>query len=110
MHRDWEPYDENRHEVELVEGSGLAALYPGVHTATINSVHHQSVKEVGDDIAVEARSTVDGVVEAVRLQDSDGAFVAGVQWHPEWVGTRDDLLPSEPLLRDFLDRARRRVS
>lgn len=108
VHRDWEPYDENRHDVELVEGTRLAELYPGVRTATINSVHHQSVKEVGDELVVEARSVVDGVVEALRLDDRDGSYVAAVQWHPEWVEHRDDLLPSEPVLRDFLDRARRR--
>jgi putative glutamine amidotransferase len=107
VHRDWEPYDDNRHEVELVEGSELASLYPGVRSATINSVHHQSVKDLGDEIEVEAWSADDGVVEAVRLRDSDGAYIAGVQWHPEWVGPRDDLLPSAPLLDDFLDRARR---
>jgi putative glutamine amidotransferase len=105
VHRDWEPYDENRHEVELVEGSELAALYPGIRTAMINSVHHQSVKDLGDDIVVEARSTGDDVVEAVRLQDPDGAFVAGVQWHPEWAGANAGMLPSEPILRDFLARA-----
>jgi putative glutamine amidotransferase len=106
VHRDWEPYDENRHRVELIEGSCLARLYPGVRTATINSVHHQSVKDLGDELVIEARSLDDGVVEAVRLSDSDGAFVAGVQWHPEWVGDRSDLLPSGPLLDEFLERAR----
>jgi putative glutamine amidotransferase len=105
VHRDWEPYDENRHTIELIEGTGLAELYPGVRDATINSVHHQSVKELGDDLVVEARSTDDGIVEAVRLADGDAAYVFGVQWHPEWVGDRDDLLPSAPILRDFLDRA-----
>jgi putative glutamine amidotransferase len=107
VHRDWELYDENRHGVELVDGTRLAELYPGVGTATINSVHHQSVKDLGDELVVEARSTVDGVVEALRLEDGDGSYVAAVQWHPEWVGPRTDLLPSEPVLEDFLATARR---
>jgi gamma-glutamyl-gamma-aminobutyrate hydrolase PuuD len=105
-HRDWEPYDENRHEVELVEGTALAELYPGVRTATINSVHHQSVKDLGDELVVEARSADDGVVEAIRLADGDGSYVAAVQWHPEWMGGRDDLLSSQPILDEFLERAR----
>jgi putative glutamine amidotransferase len=108
VHRDWEPYDANCHRVELVEGSSLAGLYPGVRTATINSVHHQSVKDLGDQLVVEARSTDDGVIEAIRLDDGDGAYVTAVQWHPEWVGGRDDLLPSAPILDDFLERARDR--
>lgn len=106
VHRDWEPYDENCHEVELMEGTGLAELYPGVRTATVNSVHHQSVKDLGDELVVEARSTADGVVEALRLDDGDGSYVAAVQWHPEWVGDRDGLLPSAPIRDEFLARAR----
>jgi putative glutamine amidotransferase len=108
VHRDWEPYDENRHEVALVDGTALAGLYPGVHTATINCVHHQSIKVLGDQLVVEARSTDDDVVEAVRLDDGEGSYVAGVQWHPEWVGERTDLLSSDPIRQDFLDRVRAR--
>jgi putative glutamine amidotransferase len=106
VHRDWEPYDQNCHEIELVPGSALAELYPGTSVATVNSVHHQSVKDLGDDLQVDARSTVDGVVEALRLDDGDGAYVVAVQWHPEWVGERDGLLPSAPILHQFLQRAR----
>jgi len=106
VHRDWEPYDENRHHIELVEGTGLADLYPGVTTAAVNSVHHQSVKDLGDDLVVEARSSDDGVIEAVRLVDGERSYIAGVQWHPEWVDERNDLLPSRPLLDAFLERAR----
>jgi putative glutamine amidotransferase len=106
VHRDWEPYDDNRHRVELVPESCLAALYPGVETATVNSVHHQAVKDLGDGLVVEARSVDDGVVEAVRLVDDEASYIAGVQWHPEWVGNREDLLPSAPLLEEFLVRVR----
>jgi putative glutamine amidotransferase len=106
VHRDWEPYDENRHNIELVDGTGLADLYPGVTTAAVNSVHHQSVKDLGDELVVEARSTDDGVIEAVRLVDGEGSYITGVQWHPEWVDERHDLLPSRPLLDEFLERAR----
>lgn len=109
-HRDWEPYDQNRHAIELVEGTQLAELYPGVRTAIINSVHHQSVKDIGDELVVEARSTDDGVIEALRLDDGDDAYVAAVQWHPEWMGARDEALPSAPILEDFLERARGRRS
>jgi putative glutamine amidotransferase len=107
VHRDWEPYDDNRHRVELVADTSLAALYPGVETAAVNSVHHQAVKDLGDGLVVEARSLEDGVVEAVRLTDHEASYVAGVQWHPEWVGGRADLLPSAPILEEFLGRVRR---
>jgi len=105
VHRSQELYDANLHDVELVAGSGLAALYPGVGVATVNSIHHQSVKDVGDGLAVEARSADDGVVEAVRLLD--GGWVLGVQWHPEFFDPDDDrLLDCDPIRRAFLDEAR----
>jgi putative glutamine amidotransferase len=106
VHRDWERYEDNRHDVELVAGGGLAALHPGTTTATVNSVHHQAVRRVGAGLVVEARACADGVVEALRLDDPAGRYVVGVQWHPEWVGDRADLLPSAPLLDEFLDAAR----
>jgi putative glutamine amidotransferase len=105
-HRDWDRYDENRHRIELVDGSGLAKLYPGVSTAAINSVHHQATKDIGNGLVVEAVSPDDGVIEALRLDDPNDAYVFGVQWHPEWVGRRDHLLPSAPILDEFVDRAR----
>ena len=45
-HRDWDIYDHNLHEVELVEGSRLAAVYGGDGVVTVNSVHHQAVKDL----------------------------------------------------------------
>jgi putative glutamine amidotransferase len=105
-HRDWHRYDRNEHELELVDGSGLAELYPGCGLARTNSVHHQAVKDLGRGLTVEARCRADGVVEAIRLDDPAGRYVFGVQWHPEWVGDREGLLPPGPILREFLDRAR----
>lgn len=109
-HRDWHRYDRNEHEVQLVEGSALARLYPNVSTARTNSVHHQAVKDLGNGLTVEARAVADGIVEAVRLEDADDRYVFGVQWHPEWVGDRDHLLSPRPILAEFLDRARRVAS
>lgn len=109
-HRDWHRYDGNEHEVELVDGSGLAKLYPACERPRINSVHHQAVKDLGNGLVVEARAAVDEVVEAIRLDDADGRYVFGVQWHPEWVGDREGLLPSGPILQEFLDHARGAVN
>jgi putative glutamine amidotransferase len=115
VHRDWEPYDSHRHTIDLVPGSRLAKLYPGVERAVVNSVHHQSVRRLGDGLVVEARATHDGVIEALRLDD--GAYVVGVQWHPEWMPIPGDAdgdagvgsepeLSSVPILDEFLERAR----
>lgn len=103
VHRDWDAYDANAHEIELVAGSGLAALYPGVATAVVNSVHHQAVNDPGAALRVEAVSTADGIIEALRF-DGD-RYAVGVQWHPEFMySAGDTLLPTGPLLGEFLDR------
>ncbi|MGZ4693564.1 MAG: gamma-glutamyl-gamma-aminobutyrate hydrolase family protein [Acidimicrobiales bacterium] len=103
-HRNWDIYDANRHEVDLVAGSRLAALYGDADRVTVNSVHHQAVKDPADGFVVEAMSTTDGIVEALRLPGE--RFVAGVQWHPEFtpLGATDQI-PAEPVIDDFLAAA-----
>jgi putative glutamine amidotransferase len=108
-HRSQERYDRNLHEVDLVAGGGLAALWPGVATALVNSIHHQAIDEVGTGLAVEARSRPDGIVEAVRLTDA-GRWAVGVQWHPEFFDGVDDgtMLDNDPLRDEFLAACERR--
>ena len=107
-HRDWEIYDQNFHEIDLTPGSGLSQLYPGTAKAKINTVHHQGLKDLGKGLKVEARCPVDQVIEAVRL-DSPTDWVFGVQWHPEFHDPKDtSLLDSRPVLKSFLDEARKR--
>lgn len=47
---------------------------------TVNSLHHQAVKDIADNFVIAARAE-DGVVEAIETK-GDG-FILGVQWHPE---------------------------
>lgn len=107
VHRSQELYDRNLHQVDLLEGSVLATLNGGATTVTVNSVHHQAVKDVGKGLVVEARSTDDGVVEGLRLDDPDDRYVAAVQWHPEFFAGVDDgtMFDNGPLLAEFLGRA-----
>jgi len=100
FHRSAQLYDRNHHQIEIVPGSRLAALYPGLKTATVNSVHHQGIKDLAQGFVVEARAT-DGVIEAFRHTGEE--YVAGVQWHPEFhVGDNAHLLSGAPLLADFM--------
>ena len=104
-HRDAGLYDQNFHAVDLVAGSPLSSLYPGVTRATVNSVHHQGVKDLAREFVVEAVSSDDGIVEAFRW--TGPSYVAAVQWHPEFHDwTRTDLLSGDPLLADFLQATR----
>ncbi len=106
-HRDQTLYHENTHKVVLEPGAVLHQLY-GVRSALVNSVHHQAIRELGDGLCVEARSSEDGVIEAVRL---DGELYAvGVQWHPEFQEPwQRELLATRPLLDDFLAAVAKRM-
>ncbi len=112
VHRSQELYDHNLHRVDLVEGCGLAALYPGQGSVLVNSIHHQAVRDLGEGLVVEARSSDDGIVEAIRLAPTgpdDRRWAFGVQWHPEFFEGVDDgsMLDNDPILHQFLDEARK---
>lgn len=49
---------------------------------SVNSSHHQSIKELGENLAVAATSE-DGVIEAYEYVGEDTRWLKGVQWHPE---------------------------
>jgi putative glutamine amidotransferase len=98
-------YDAHRHEIVFPAGSSLAQLFPTQGRALVNSIHHQAVKDLGRDIAVEAISDPDGIVEAIRYQRAD--FVMGLQWHPEFHRAGGvELLDCTPILDAFLRSAR----
>jgi putative glutamine amidotransferase len=104
-HRNWDIYDRNSHATALVPGSGLARLYPGTTLIKTNSVHHQAVKDLGRELAVEAWSEPDGVVEAIRW--TGPSYVFAVQWHPEFHDRADrSFIDDTPILEDFLAHAR----
>jgi gamma-glutamyl-gamma-aminobutyrate hydrolase PuuD len=105
-HRDLDLYDELAHDIRIVRNSQLAAIYGGIETARVTSIHHQALKKLGTGIIVEATST-DAVIEAAR--HAGHAFVMGVQWHPEFHDARfPSHLPTEPLVKAFIDAAARR--
>ncbi|HYQ31478.1 MAG TPA: gamma-glutamyl-gamma-aminobutyrate hydrolase family protein [Polyangiaceae bacterium] len=108
VHRNWEVYDQLFHDVALTPNGFLSDLYGGPRTARVTSVHHQGIKRLGRDLLVEAVSTNDQMVEAIRLGGGE-AFVLGVQWHPEFQDAEDpELLSSRVLLQGFLNEVRRR--
>ena len=109
QHLHVQQYDRQFHDAEILPGSGLARLYPGVQRTTINSIHHQAVKDLGRDLVVEARSVPDGLVEAIRWRGP--SLVFGMQWHPEFMA-QDQHHPSQldgrPILEEFLAACLRR--
>jgi len=73
------PKDVPTHDVDVVEGTRLAALV-GAGRLRVNSTHHQAVRAVAPGLLVSARAP-DGVVEGIELPSH--RFALGVQWHPE---------------------------
>jgi putative glutamine amidotransferase len=65
------------HEVRVVDGTLTSTLLPA--SWSVNSLHHQTVSEVGKGLIVSARAT-DGVVEGLETPEGD---LLAVQWHPE---------------------------
>lgn len=105
-HLDRDTYDQNQHEIDIVPGSGLARVYGRLGRATVNSIHHQSVKALGRGLKVEAVSPADGVIEAIRWSGSSHAV--GLQWHPEFHPAGESpLLDGSPVLLEFLAEAQK---
>src|SRR5206468_10570728 len=49
-----EQYDAHRHAIVFPPGSSLGKLFPNQTRPTVNSIHHQAVKELGRHITTEA--------------------------------------------------------
>lgn len=98
-------YDSHYHAIHFPKGSTLAPLFSAQSEALVNSIHHQAVKDLGRDLAIEAVSGDDNIVEAIRYRKAP--FVMGLQWHPEFHRAGSpDLLDCTPILDHFLRAAR----
>jgi putative glutamine amidotransferase len=75
------------HPVEVTAPSRLREIL-GPDAVAVNSIHHQAVDRVGEDLVVTARCPADGVVEGLERPSS--RFVVAVQWHPESFWNRAD--------------------
>lgn len=77
----------NYHNIFTEEGSRLREIIG--EKLVVNSFHHQSIKELGDNLKITARSG-DGVVEAV--ENLEGTFFMGIQFHPEFTQHNEDFM------------------
>ncbi len=84
---------------EAPEKDGLLQL-------PINSSHHQAIGVPGDGLRIVARSTGDGVIEAVEADttpDGKPHWLLGLQWHPE--RTTAISPASQAIFKDFVAAA-----
>ena len=76
----------------------------GSQTGIVNSYHHQAVERTGPGMRITAVAE-NGVAEAIEREHAqEGAFMMGVQWHPERLTQSPDL--ALPLAEYFLEEAR----
>lgn len=88
------------HGATAEPGSLLAEVYGTEFT--VNSHHHQAVKDLAPGFRVTMRSADDGVVEAIEHETLP---IFAVQWHPERMVGRfatGDTVDGLPLLRHFV--------
>jgi putative glutamine amidotransferase len=87
-----QPAGTRQHTVDIDPGSSTATAL-GTTTVTVNSLHHQAIRDLAPGLAVTGRAP-DGIIEAVASTDDWPMWA--VQWHPESLGADD-----EPSLRLF---------
>ena len=104
VHRDGEAYDRLFHDVQLVPGTRLETLLSQNSSRKINSIHHQGIKDLAPGFVAEALCPDDGTIEAIR--HTGDAWVAAVQWHPEFHKPEYGVMDDSALLHDFLQAAR----
>lgn len=85
------------HDIDVTEGSLLHRI-SGTNSFPVKSYHHQSVNKVGTGLLVNA-VTSDGIVEGIESET--GAYVLGVQWHPEL----EDTEISKSIFGEFISAA-----
>lgn len=90
-----EPGSVEQHVVALEDGSVLAEIYGSC--LAVNSLHHQSVDQLGANLRVTA-STDDSGVEGV---EHTVLPIVAVQWHPEMLATA----ASDPIFTWLINQA-----
>ncbi len=68
-----------------VDASSMLQRYMGQAEISVNSLHDQAVKDLGEGMIATAFDQ-DGIVQAI--ESTDGALRLGVQWHPEYLPQR----------------------
>lgn len=86
------------HIVRMEKGSHLKKILD-LEEMSVNSLHHQGIKDVSSALKPAAYSP-DGLVEALELPDHP--FGIGVQWHPEWM---KDQPATDRLFKAFIKAA-----
>ncbi|MEQ9115193.1 MAG: gamma-glutamyl-gamma-aminobutyrate hydrolase family protein [Rickettsiales bacterium] len=94
IHKHSKSPDIDWHEIKI-EKNSLLFKATGKLSYKVNSHHHQAVKNIGDNLIVNAKSQ-DGVIEGI--EHTKKRFCLGVEWHPEYLKNLED----KKLFRSFI--------
>jgi len=89
------------HSVAIASESCLASIL-GTTQLSVNSVHHQAVREPAPGLRASAWAP-DGVIEAIESCFPETGFILGVQWHPERLAEK--MPEHRPLFERFVKAA-----
>ncbi len=93
MYQDIDNHMNKNHYVKIREKSILSSYFNSKNIY-VNSIHHQAVKDIGNNLKVIAVSKEDNYIEAIESFDKK---ILGLQWHIERI-------PEQyPLLKKFLE-------
>ena len=84
------------HDTVIEKYSWLYGLY-GEH-ATVNSAHHQAIRELGSGLTAVQHCPRDGCIEAIAHIELP---ILGVQWHPERIDNQHTALSGTKVLSYF---------
>jgi len=96
-HEQVNPRNEVSHEVKITKNSKLFKIIQS-DKIKVNSAHHQSVKNTGENFIASAFAS-DNVVEAI--EHTKHSWCIGLQWHPEFLITDSDVA----IIKDFINHA-----
>jgi len=97
-HFDLNNIDTPSHKIIINKNSVLNSIFKK-QVIDVNSLHHQSINQVGNTLNLCALS-FDGSVEGVEYFDPS-YFCVGVQWHPETLLSKTDTM--KPLFSAFIN-------
>jgi microsomal dipeptidase-like Zn-dependent dipeptidase/gamma-glutamyl-gamma-aminobutyrate hydrolase PuuD len=75
------------HTVKIKKNSKLFSIVNRQSSISVNSFHHQAIKNIAPDFEAVAFAP-DGVVEAI--ESIEGKAIIGIQWHPENMAVADN--------------------
>tara|TARA_B100001057_G_scaffold325083_1_gene325293 strand:+ start:696 stop:1391 length:696 start_codon:yes stop_codon:yes gene_type:complete len=85
-HEQINPRNETSHDITLNIKSKLYKICKK-RKLRVNSAHHQAIKKLGKNLIVSAVAK-DGIVEGIEHKTHK--WCIGLQWHPEFLITKDD--------------------